>query len=78
MTDITHGGEFSDGAAWEVEITPSRVFQAFDVLGLEGFEVCTAEGLVFANWHKLPMELTREQAVAVSALLMEAAHRACE
>lgn len=69
---IAHSGEFADGTEWAVEVTESRVFQAFDVAGLERFEVCAAEGAVSANWHVLPGELTPMQAAVVSALVLEA------
>ena len=69
----THGGNFDDGEDWAVDVTRSLVVQAFDVPGLEQFEVCNCDGAIFANWHTLPLEMTREQAVAVSALVLEAA-----
>lgn len=73
MSNHVRSGEYADGSEWEVVVTREETFRAYDVLGLDLFEVVRSGDVVSVAWCRLPDELTREQAVAVSALLLEAA-----
>lgn len=72
LSDIPHGFTLASGEDYEVVVTKALTFRCYDVPGLDKFEVYAAEGIVGANWHELPIELTPYQAAAVSALLLEA------